>query len=1665
MSTLKKFANLVQQVNRRIGQILRSMTKRLMQWLLRDIMHLSRHQVQRGQAGFILPTVTMVILVVTLLVTAIVFRSFDRAKNASNVRIDQAVLAAATPAIERAKTKLDILFDDPRLPRATPSDDALYNLLANVPDKFTFDDETQLKLAYDLDESGTIEEATSQLEQRETVKTAWRFPVDTNGNGTYDSFTLYGILFRSPTRDTSGAFNRARSPLDARTPPMDDGSASGFCEAALTTSAKLVAEGGWFKQGSKLKKSFYVYTVTVPITNKDALGLTGNYENYPGGRPGFTALEYQQDRARIPLSNNAVVFEDDLEFVTGSNKLYMNGSIITNGNLFISSTKANDVVQLYQVSAPKSCFYQEENSKVLVGGHLVNSPPISNESYTVPVHLFIEGAEPAQGQKVKTANQSPPTSESPLKVLYNSQAYTKRITHLVDTWMGTHSTHVNSVDPLEVQEQVTDSSVSVANQEKVRRQALTAYFEDRVRRVPFDEVELGDADTMLNPVGTGESLRPPKAWMFPYDPSDGKSEGSYAKIALNIASGKVKPPATEPETLEEDSRENEIGDRALVGNGLPNKWYQLDNYANYDTDNTGIWVSSGEDQPIVGTTWDIDDTAPTDSTRTRETRIQSLADVGDKGRDGFWEKAAATQPANRIEGYGGLRIVTGAGVYERKNSFLPTPTYDDPTTAAVETLAIYDDPTTTGATETFPIVWPDTMPMSPQPGMTLPSGMTFTGLTPDNVVPDNLTTLNTTNSAPATPTIDPSTPRYTKGDLRMRATAVYHYAQDIYDPENGDHEQAPIACVSSYYDPTNSTTASNSNNGKVYSPPSTTAASLSVTAPNATGLFGTAPAGTEGATDLVGRLYYQANLVFPNGRFVNEPLRNALKNKAAGSNLSLSEQSAIDSTICALEILADPPLSSSTDIPEGAIKEIAFLDARQIKAIDADPDEADGFVPTFIPFADKDSDGTLEPADHELLTGKYNLSIEERQPLEIRATQIDLDELRNTPITFASGIGTTSPSPEYLLPNSGIIYASRDDALPDLSDPAGINESRVDYKLDPTRRPSGIMLYNGEKLARNNSETFREEEKGLILVTDLPAYIWGETDSGTSTFNPHSQEEFGTPLNLATANLWDNFYTRGDAVGEENPNFACRPGDSRLPGCTPGDTWRPATVIADSMTLLSADFRFGFRVDGDFDLRNNQGDKDSIEKRLEQGFFANNYVTSRYVDDVKYSNGTGYTQAADGSSYFNNFVTPVQRRGGFREYVMEICRKLPVTECTAGDWVVGYDEDLDIDTDTTIDEDELNITASDLLVNTVNAPTTFDPTKLLAGTTARPALRTEDQRFPRRVAFLRYNPAITSVGKATGATGEVNTASPNNLVLHRVSGSEPWTPVPIGISSSNTLAAFPYNANLTINTSIDAKRYAPNAYQPRGASNNLWYRTTSDPTNPTTNATYSAVNHLFYKEPLLGTTPEEQPLLVPVLQIHTAAGNNIAYANVAPADDNYAEVATTKWQQPAVDTTFNLIFAAGNTPPREGEQDGGIANFARFLENWTGKNAEIIGSQMEFDRSGYGTAPYLPMRTTFNQLGGIFNYPQKYRTGNSGGAIPFSEPPNRLFGYDVGLLSQLPDLFSSRFTTPPVQGPDEFYREVNRDDDWVKTLLCAVQADDDSEAINQDQRPASDCPL
>lgn len=1721
-----KLSKVIVSLLRRVLGVTRSGAKRLMRAMLRSLMAMGR-RANLPVAGFVLPTVTMVLLVVILLTVAITLRSFDRANNARNVRVNQQVLAAATPALDRAKAKIQYaLSPGGSGTLETPSDLTIYQAMDST--RFQFGDEDVLQIKFDLDNSNAINPAPTdptKINESERINTAWRFPVDTNNDGKYDTYTLYGIYFRSPPRDIdTGEFQRARKGLEARTPPMSIGQSStnAICKAAAGTSSSLVGASDWFKAEGLLKKSFFVYTANVPITNITGLDAQ-KYEIFKG-TSSFSALEYQQDQKRIPLQNNAVVYEDDLEVSPGP-ALRLNGRIFTNSNLMVTNTNTGPVA-FYLVSSKESCFYNLENSKIVVSGNVVNgwSGSDGNQGKDIAVHLFGKTAtDPVISKAIKGPSaQSVAYNNGALGVMYNNKAYSDRIGLLVSEQLK----NANTSDPQEVKnaiakqvlEETDPTAPSAARQQEIREQKLESYFRLRTRKVPFAEVAAG-GDALagyVNPTtkvvttspfgGTGEALRPVDAWVIPSD-TNTKLDTSTVRLTSNS-----------PDSVQENNKESELGDRIVVGNNLPAlRWSATLNK----------FVGEGQEgrDTLKPVTW-LDKPTPTSDAeyRYREPQVKQFADVGGAERDGFWEKSAAQAPKTAVDGIGGLRVITGAGVYERTNSFLPPPKVLNPKTNSVSEF--YDDPATT-ALEKFPVVWPDSMPMSPGPNSQVynnnPVGTGWTPLT--TAIWNDLP-----KTATLTGTIDPKTPKYAKGDLRMRATAIYHYADNTSDQtETAKLADSPLACVSSYYDPSyryknaagtlfdsslnrpdlpsGQDNNGKSNNGIVYGPPAARPSGATLTPALLTdpSLLKPAAATTEE------RLNYQASIVFPDGRFVNETLRNALQK--ADADRSLAEKAAIDSTLCSFKILAAPTTVATTYLDHGTIREVAFLNPREIKAIDQD-DPATAVDETYSlssPLSSSTGTGLMAATQSAKLTGNYDQPLAEREPLEIRVTQLDLDKLRNKTIPYKRTPAISSLNPEYMLPYSGIIYASRDDAAPDLSDripnSAGTAidttrsqlSSSTDSRLDPSRRPHGIMLINGSSLGRPTTVTTLPDvfkEKGLLLTSNLPVYIQG-------TFNQHTKREFKGAFSWTESDFYGRLGTNLD------PDFACRNGDPRYPGkCGGSDNWRAATVLSDAITLLSEPvsgnlqqgFRYGFRNHGDFDLRNNAGTTivgydfngnnniidtdpvadetvfdfdlngngnktDTTVKETEvtakaarriNGFGANNYVTNGLTsgaafditNEEKFGQSAGTTVtpkdenysstatgAAPNSSYFNNFVTPVQRRASFPEYVMEICRKLPVSACGPSDWVVGIDANNNKQLDSGEDQ-----RAGDVPENT-------DLAKLLSGTTAQPALDEADRRYPRRVAFVR----------------NLSGTNQSKLVLNGT------IPVALGIKAGDQVDFYAGTGTVSVDGRTPNPTITTVSGQPEPKDNALWYATTTTPGTPTGGRDYNNNQPLFYAKlptpsgvaPNIVANTVEQPQLRPTLQIQ--ATNSIPAGDVDPDVGGNANDAT-RWIQKALTTEFNLIVASNDVPSRAisasvGETNGGMQNLPRFIEDWKGQTNSIAGSFIQFKRSAYATAPYLSVIGNANLFDNDPNgITYKIETGQ--GTIGYFVPPTREWGFDVGLLSQPADLFAQKFTLPASgKKPDEYFREVSRDDDWVQALLCAVKKDDNTPAVDTPNRP------
>jgi hypothetical protein len=214
-----------------------------------------------------------------------------------------------------------------------------------------------------------------------------------------------------------------------------------------------------------------------------------------------------------------------------------------------------------------------------------------------------------------------------------------------------------------------------------------------------------------------------------------------------------------------------------------------------------------------------------------------------------------------------------------------------------------------------------------------------------------------------------------------------------------------------------------------------------------------------------------------------------------------------------------------------------------------------------------------------------------------------------------------------------------------------------------------------------------------------------------------------------------------------------------------------------------------------------------------------------------------------------------------------------------------------------------------------------------------------------------------------------------------------------------------------------------------------------------------------------------QPRLVPVTQIQSPDGQPQAGSTVWPTTGNSQLTGTDSnypnlWLQQATSTIYNAAFVVGDSPIRPQETSAGLNNLVRLQENWNPSNGRqdvnIKGSFIQQTRSSVATGSFAPIRlsgtppdaTGTEGLLSIFGYPNNRYWTNNGvinpnnnlgrGTQPYYNTPGRQWGFDVGLLSQSPDLFSQKFTTdiPKLQN---FYRQVGRNDPWIQTLLCAKE--------------------
>ena len=295
-----------------------------------------------ARAGFVLPTAALLLLVVSLVIGAMLIRTFNRTDQVIGQRQEKVIYNSATPAIDRAKAKVEYLFNnDPRLPAGVPSEKELLRLVLNEDDQhelpngenpYRIPDETPL----DLNEDGTND-------------SAWKYPYDSDGDGTEDTTIAYSIIWQVPDNNTGGADRlqdlstaavgiRANN-LEVRHGPL---SAQGSEDCELEDNDQsLPIEEGWLKSPNNtasLIKNFQINAVAIPDEENGTVAT----------------LEVQQERQADRGNKWGAWFRYDLEIAPGQ-PFNWNGAMHTDGSLFLSGP---DRLTGYLVSSHNSCIYQ-----------------------------------------------------------------------------------------------------------------------------------------------------------------------------------------------------------------------------------------------------------------------------------------------------------------------------------------------------------------------------------------------------------------------------------------------------------------------------------------------------------------------------------------------------------------------------------------------------------------------------------------------------------------------------------------------------------------------------------------------------------------------------------------------------------------------------------------------------------------------------------------------------------------------------------------------------------------------------------------------------------------------------------------------------------------------------------------------------------------------------------------------------------------------------------------------------------------------------------------------------------------------------------------------------------------------------------------------------------
>ncbi|MCT7955979.1 hormogonium polysaccharide biosynthesis protein HpsA [Laspinema palackyanum] len=1121
---------------------------------------------RRVQGGFVLPTTVLLVLVVTLVIGSLLFRTFQRTEQVAIQRQQQVIYNAATPVLDRARAKLEYLFtgSEYRL-GGVPGQDILAEFLQDA--RFNLNGETRI----DINGGG--------------VDNAW-FYEDEQGNR-----VAYSIILQSPEDKASledlteaAVAGRANS-LQVRTGPMiGPAKLKAGCENVAGAADSSAVEAGWFEAQQSTAFLYKNFQINVVVINNE------------GGRRNITTLELEQDREAERGNKWGAWFNSDLEIHPGDTFRW-NGAMHSQGNIIAANN-----FTAYLISSPNSCLYDETASDISVAD---NSSDPKNRSYPFKGQFLagLTATNAATGNSIfnlydptnpsATTEQLTPSSDSVESGLPSNIAIKpdRLFTEGIHTRVEGGVT--GDPDPVFTSANWEDNSPLKEGRLKHKKEASPSIddsyrADDRLGPQPPEVGEVGtpivgqldltktkkealdDGDTRFQTLGldgywerradaeglrliVGERLElgNPFGWQKPTDPDPDPlfpaascwgtrchESLQYKTLRDNLAAvqGMVVYHAADGSAVAQD--QEPLACMAMTAH--PGTKITIENSTDFSNpiDSTAPNINFFTGRGTNGWEFTPPPAEPLNNTPL-EKALKNLAYFAGDPKGAFPAiQDGQIHPYPNMTMWGNFSNLRRA--IENGNGSLADRSYIDSAACTVGMLAS-NIKQLDAAPAAADLTSLETRLSDIKANPADNNGKGVVQLETVNATTKQIKIWFSGNTNTASPNITLPVPAST---ITAPAEAYLQVLDAAAEASGATPDQKKLAQLAWRLHLKEQVKRDRSNGtGYTCSFPATATPTYANLAPLC-------------ATQTK---FPALHYIFPTVNHGEPPNaaadtignRDAYITGTVNSGQTYSQVT--DADITAIADLIKPRALTAWKVPRTKFN-TSLSTVNEIKA--------PGGASEPVPFLDK---------------GMYD----GRQAMGVRVLDIDLNLLK-------TGNGLTN---NLWLPNSGIVYAFREDAVREdgiarpagstpletsmkanpanpQTDPAvaanGISPKPVDYHADPARRPHGFRLKNGRDLSR--PAPANAPARGLSFISDNPVYIQGDFNLHSTNGTTNDLEEFENTLDRPG---WGDFYTRDRPFKAE---FA-KSGDKQ-------DRWRPSEIFADAITLLSSNFCDGSIEDG-----------------------------------------------------------------------------------------------------------------------------------------------------------------------------------------------------------------------------------------------------------------------------------------------------------------------------------------------------------------------------------------------------------------------------------------------------------------------------------------------------